>query len=55
GGDHYSATTFGGHNFRSRAPIDAPIAHARSLFRPLRFYTNKKATIDDVCASGACG
>ncbi|MED6188955.1 hypothetical protein PIB30_090895 [Stylosanthes scabra] len=55
GGDHYSLTTSGGHNFRSRTPINAPFAPARSLFRPLRFYTNKKATIDGECASGSCG
>ncbi|MED6222080.1 hypothetical protein PIB30_061000 [Stylosanthes scabra] len=55
GGDHYSPTTSGGHNFRSRALIDAPFAPTRSLFRPLRFYTNKKATMDDVSASSACG
>ncbi|MED6150360.1 hypothetical protein PIB30_071536 [Stylosanthes scabra] len=35
GGDHYSPTTSRGHNFRSGAPIDAPFAPLRSLFRPL--------------------
>ncbi|MED6152839.1 hypothetical protein PIB30_095849 [Stylosanthes scabra] len=55
GGDHYSPTTSDGHNFRSGTPIDSPFVPTRSLFCPLRFYTNKKATIDDVCASGACG
>ncbi|MED6135543.1 hypothetical protein PIB30_047488 [Stylosanthes scabra] len=52
---HYSPTPSGGHNFRSRASIGAPFAPTRSLFRPLRFYTTWKATIDGVCASSACG
>ncbi|MED6173165.1 hypothetical protein PIB30_056662 [Stylosanthes scabra] len=55
GGDHYSLTASGSHNFRSGTSIDAPFAPTRSLFRPLRFYTNKKATMDDVSASSACG
>ncbi|MED6173787.1 hypothetical protein PIB30_062883, partial [Stylosanthes scabra] len=55
GGDHYSPTASGGHNFCSRASIDAPFAPTRSLFRPLQFYTTWKVTIDGECASGACG
>ncbi|MED6174811.1 hypothetical protein PIB30_072490 [Stylosanthes scabra] len=55
GGDHYSPAAFGGHNFRSGAPIDAPFAATRSSFRPIRFYTTRKATIDGICASSACG
>ncbi|MED6126330.1 hypothetical protein PIB30_077428 [Stylosanthes scabra] len=55
GGDHDSPTASGGHNFRSRAPIDAPFAPTRSLFHPLRFYTTWKVTIDDVCASSTRG
>ncbi|MED6152125.1 hypothetical protein PIB30_088920 [Stylosanthes scabra] len=57
------------HNFRSRAPIDAPFVPTRSLFHPLRFYTTCKhaqcmiseayelaipVTIDGECASRAC-
>ncbi|MED6113858.1 hypothetical protein PIB30_074770 [Stylosanthes scabra] len=38
GGDHYSPPTFGGHNFHTGAPIDAPFAAMRSLSPPLRFY-----------------
>ncbi|MED6174449.1 hypothetical protein PIB30_069072 [Stylosanthes scabra] len=42
GGDHYSPTASGGHNFRSGTPIDAPFAPTRSLFYPLQLYTNMK-------------
>ncbi|MED6213961.1 hypothetical protein PIB30_098486, partial [Stylosanthes scabra] len=39
GGDHYSPTTSGGHNFHTGAPIDASFVATRSFFRPLCFYT----------------
>ncbi|MED6173604.1 hypothetical protein PIB30_061197 [Stylosanthes scabra] len=56
GGDHYSSTTSGGHNFHSVAPIDAPFVPTRSLFRPLRFYTNKKRMwLELGCMDGVLG
>ncbi|MED6225186.1 hypothetical protein PIB30_091272, partial [Stylosanthes scabra] len=38
GGDHYSPPTFDGHNFHTRAPINAPFAATQNSLPPLRFY-----------------